>query len=484
MPDFLSSRRLFLAALGASAVTVRFAGMWQRKQAAAANGAPKRFIMIFNPQGVVMDQWKPRSSSGGAATETNFTLDFNNSILAPLQPYKDRLLVLDNVDHRVNADVGVDNHGPAMISAVTGAGATGNYSGNSGEFERPRLPSIDQYLAAQLNPDTPVKSLQLSAGFAGGTSAMDTLSYDMNLNRLPPLYDPIQTYDLLFGSFQPSGGGGTIDPALERKLARRGSALDYASADIERLRNQLPPSERDKLDQHLEALASIERRLDGSAVASCNEKPPAPASINATKRDNAPTVTELQFDIVAQAFACDMTRFVSMQFDRGGSFENVPWLGIADPHNNIAHAIPGGASGDSYNLEHYYAEKVAYLLEALDVPDPLGEGTILDNTLIYWTNEFGSGSSVHSHNNIPVVLAGGAGGALNTGRYLKMRDSSLDSNFWCMYANSGCSDGFYAHGKLFAAMMQAMGLSNVTSWVDPRLSNNSAHQGVETRILA
>src|SRR5262249_31243196 len=135
---------------------------------------------------------------------------------------------------------------------------------------------------------------------------------------------------------------------------------------------------------------------------------------------------DLQFDIIAQTFACDLTRIITFHFLQGGDETPMTWIGLdTNIHDNIAHQVGAGNTAVDLQLvqvQRWYAQKVAELFTRLDaIQDPAG-GSVLDNTIVLWGNELGQ-PSTHSSINIPMILAGGGGGAFATGRHLKYSTS-------------------------------------------------------------
>jgi hypothetical protein len=135
--------------------------------------------------------------------------------------------------------------------------------------------------------------------------------------------------------------------------------------------------------------------------------------------ENFPQTVELQMDVMAAAFACDLTRVGSLQWTN--SVGNIPFgfIGVPDRHHDLSHE--GDSNTDAVNnlveINRWYAERFAGMMERL-ARIPEGDGTVLDNTVIVWVNELGKGNS-HTRNDMPFVLGGSAGGALRTGRFLR-----------------------------------------------------------------
>lgn len=230
--------------------------------------------------------------------------------------------------------------------------------------------------------------------------------------------DPLALYARLFGDLV----GGPSGPEVARAIARKRSVLDFLQADVQRLEGRLVGAERTKLSAHLAALRDIEGRLGKTVTCDKPASPTSPGSLD--ELSNAEALVKLHLDVMVQAFACDLTRVGTIVLN----LPSMPWVegvGTADIHNDYAHNVDGSASAREamVRVHTWYAQLIAKFVEQL-AAIPEGDGTLLDRTLVVWTNELGTGS--HSLLRVPVVLLGGAGGKLAMGRHLAARDPSLD----------------------------------------------------------
>jgi hypothetical protein len=178
-----------------------------------------------------------------------------------------------------------------------------------------------------------------------------------------------------------------------------------------------------------------------------------PAQGNPGAVDQTPEVVDSQIELIAASLACDLTRVASFQYTLGEN-DNVgyPWLGINDGHHNLTHAADSDAQSweQVAQIREWYAEKFAQLLDRLEQITE-GDGTLLDNTMVVWASELGIGNT-HSFKSTPFVVAGGAGGQIETGRYLEF-DEAIE------------------HNRLLVSMCQAMGLSDVETFGDTDLGS-------------
>jgi hypothetical protein len=391
------------------------------------------FVCVYHPHGVSAEMWALRSGE----TETAFDLGYADCSLQPFddaktygKSWKDKLLILEGLDHLSNAN-GHDSAG----TILTGSRIDG---------KKPLNASLDQLLAVEhgLGTMTPVTSLSLGVG-NDATDAGVTLSYGPGGAPLPKIIDPLQAFDLLFANLSVAD-----DPAAraaadhKRKVGQ--SILDFIRGEVGELQPKLGASEKQKLDQHLTSLREIEKRLQGRAGgASCS--PPArpdAAAFPKIKQYNGgepyfDAITDAQIDLLANALACGVTRFATL-FMNDLSYEGNP-LGLpADNHGSVAHTYnpspvgnngrPGAGDPATWlplaKFNRYSYSKIARLMQRLDA---LGA---LDNTLIYVTSDMGN-PALHSTQNVPTLLCGGAGGAFRMGRRVRLGADCNNDTPWC-----------------------------------------------------
>lgn len=441
------SRRSFLKTAGAAALSLPFSRLLGNSVAQAASEAPPlRFLALMNPHGTWAEYFRPRGS------ETDFSITFENAILAPLAPFRDKIIVLDGLDYRVSYEKGETGHRGSYCSFLTG---TGSVPRDGSIYPTHR--SIDQHLAEKLGGETKLPSLELSLIVPGGKYVDSTIAYGKDGVRIPTVIDPAVTFARLFGEL---GGTAEGDARVRRTLAQRKSVLDYVKGDLTRIQGRLAGPERQLLDAHLESLRDIERRLLAPPPSSCS-RPVAPLLIDPKKGANLPALSRLQLDLIVQAFSCDLTRFATLNYLSGGSGMPMPWLGPdldVQLHDGVAHKVGTDNQAANLNLariHRWYAEEVAYLLGKL-ASIPQGDGTLLDHTLILWGNELAQ-PAYHSCYNLPFVLAGGSHGAFRMGRYLRFgRCAEWPENCRPDYVASDQT----AHNHLLVSILRAFGLSD------------------------
>jgi hypothetical protein len=482
------SRRSFLRAVGAGATALPFYKLLEDSFAqAAGDPLPLKLITISAPHGIAYEYWEMRTPTSpdikveglslrGTDTETSFDITYPNCSLQPFddpatygKSFKDRLLVIEGLD------LAADGH-DATASILTGSPLTNGKPANS---------SLDQFLSVEkgLGASTRRSNVVLCVG-ESDVHAASTLSHSVGGAGIGKIISPLEAFDYLFSGFVPPNDAAG-QAALKRRNALGQSVIDSIRADCNRLRGRLAPVEQQKMDQHLAAIRDLEKTFSsgGPMGPSCTmapTRPPAsafPTDINKLKRFNGgePTfdlVTNTFIDLLAQAFACDVTRFATMVMN------DLPWdspgnattdsLGMnlpADLHNNVAHKYMSrgytwenklGSTGDpttwlplaKYNK--YVYSKVARLMQKLD---SLGA---LSNVLIYVTSELGN-PNLHSSATVPTVLAGGAGVPFRFGRRIKLATDCAPPNDSCQARDAKFAAG--ANNHLLVAIAQAFGVN-------------------------
>jgi hypothetical protein len=387
---------------------------------------PKRFVTMFSANGTVIENWRP---AGG---ESDFTL---STILAPLEPHRQQILVLEGLDFQSGRNGPGDNHQKGMGHLLTGIellegtdfeGGNGELVGWGGGI------SVDQHIANAVGAANKFKSLEFGVQVFGA-SVWSRMSYAAADQPIPPEDDPYAAFDRIFADL------GADPLGLERKRVLRHSVLDTVGDDYSRLTTRLGSEDKGKLDAHLAAIRDIEARLDsGGQLGGACQQPTLQGGLDLGENDNYPIIGKLQMDLLVMALACDLTSVASLQWNSSVSNRVFSWLAdpIPDGHHDLSHFgdSDGTAMEKLTRINTWYAEQFAYLCSEMKKVQE-GEGTLLDNTVMLWGNELGRGNS-HSLNEIPFVLAGSAGGALRTGRYLKYDNTVPHNNLLVSICNA------------------------------------------------
>lgn len=409
------SRRGFVRALGLAALAAPF--VRPGRALAAESGFAQRIIVFFSPNGTIHRFWRPTGSG------RRFELSAG-SVLEPLADWRDSLIINDGIDFK-----GVSNHEGGFSSMLTGGGGENTSTGGM---------SVDQYIASRIGQETAFSSLELGVQTsAWGASQQTRMCYTGPGEFAPNDDDPNSVFRRLFAG---AAGGET---ELDRLAARRASILDNTLDELRGLRARVDTVERDKLDLHIDAVRTLERRIQGSDPLSCDSPTPFP-ELDVHANDNFPQVARMQIDLLVAAMACGATRVGSLQLSHTISPTVFSWAGVGDGHHSLSHYDSSNEAGMAQYIacERWFASQFAYLLGELAArPEPGAEGTMLDHSVVVWASELGDGA-LHSCEDVPWVLAGGAGGYLDGGRYL--------------------SHGGAPHQQLLVSLCHAMGLDNQT----------------------
>jgi hypothetical protein len=291
--------------------------------------------------------------------------------------------------------------------------------------------SVDQELAKHIGQSTLLPSLELGVR-AIEAEVRGRISYAGPGAPLPPLNDPQQAYQRLFSSVS------MAPDQLTRLRAQRSSVLDTVKGQFAELEKQVGAADRERLEQHLELVRGVERRLDLlTGVSGQCTVPPAPPALGADDEVDMPQISTLQLDLMVMALACDLTRVGSVQFSTAINAIRFPWLNSLEQGHTLSHAGPSDTDSRDQLIARgaWHAEQLAYFMDGL-AAIPEGNGSLLDNTLILWGNELGVGNT-HKHEDIPFVLAGGAEG-MRMGRFLDY--------------------GHVSHSRLLVSVLNAFGI--------------------------
>jgi len=401
------SRRALLRGLGGVAIGLPFLGAMA--DSASAITFPKRFVVFFTGLGTVKPAWIP------TGTETDFSL---GPILAPLEPFKKKMLVLQGVDYESAYWGPGDPHQQGIGHALTGTelqeGMLFPYACNPGKMVGwGGGISLDQFFANEIGQTTRFPSLEFGVQVQyANVSAR--ISYRGPGQPVPPEDDPYQAYQRIFSEL------GSDPEAVARLRAERKTVLDAVGDDYTRLSARLGVSDRMKVDAHLEAVREIEKRLDAPGVigGACNP-PNLGAPVEPLENDNYPAIGKAQLDLLAMSLICDLTRVASIQWTTVQTGKVFTWLGHTEPHHTLSHSSDSDTTRQQMlvDIGNWHAQELAYLCAKLDsVPE--GDGTVLDNTIILWCTDIAQGNT-HARRDVPLVLLGGAGGALKMGRWLQ-----------------------------------------------------------------
>jgi len=417
------SRRTMLRGLGATiALPLVDAMLPVRRVSAAAARKKVRLVCIEMVHGAAGSSAIGIKKNLWAPADTGREFDLTPTSLRTLEPFRDALTIVSNCD--------VENADPFVASEIGG-----DHFRSSAVFLTQAHPkqtqgadvqagvSLDQLYARRFGQGTPLPSMQLcienvdqNGGCGYGYSCVytDAISWSSPTRPLPMIRNPRVVFDQMFGVF---GSGATPDERRERRLEDR-SILDWVLKSAASLRARLGAGDCVRLDDYLDNLREVERRIQ--AVEAMNgsgeprDLPDAPAGVP----DSFSAHVKLMFDLQLLAFTSDITRVVSFKLGRDNSNRVYPESGFGGPfHNTSHHSGREDRILDFAKLNTFHVGLVPYFLEKLrNIPDE--DGTLLDNTLLLYGSPMGD-SNLHNHKRVPFFIAGHAGGALKGGVHVK-----------------------------------------------------------------
>ena len=420
------ARRTFLRRLGLGAAGGLIANLplleSLRVSAEAPGPMPRRLLVLFTPNGTILDDFFAPSSDAALKL---------GRILQPLEPFRDQLLLLDGLSMGVSALGSGNEHQRGMAAWLTGqpnadAGACGRANCGSGRGGWSTGPSIDQLIAQQHAVATPLASLELGVRVEGSNNR-HRMSFAGPGLPVAPDFDPRSVHRRLFDQ---------ATPELDGQLC----VTDQLAQQYRELSEQVSLADRARLEAHLNAVEDIEHRLRRLASAEqCDTRPPAPPKLDVNDERRYAEITRLQIDQLVAAFRCDTTRVASLMWSGATAKVTPRWLDgtiyndfsyatsmtegfhsyTHDPYRDQTDAQQTEVRNKLLTIYRWYAESIAHLLGSLQaVTEPDGS-TMLDNTLVVWGSEVAE-PDIHSFDRMPFVIAGGSK-FLRTGRYVDYR---------------------------------------------------------------
>jgi hypothetical protein len=425
---FLLSRRACLRGLGVTMALPWLEAM-SGKTAKAAGPKPLRFVVVFAPHGMHMPAWTPKQTGADYAL---------TPILQPLAALKSELNVIS----------GLANY-PASITTKEFAGSHARGTGALLTQSPLRFTSskdiqngisIDQVIANQLKSFTRLPSLEL--GVASGSSTgncedgyscayLHNISWSSPTTFMPKETSPRALWTRLFGGMAglpppspspaPTPGTRPVDrPTLYRK-----SVLDVIKGDATRLNGKLGSRDRAKLDEYLTSVGELQRRIidfDMGAGGGGVTPPPAASCAPGKMPEGNPASyqqhLELLSDLLAMALQCDLTRVATFMQEDPFNSRSFSFLGVSGNHHNISHH--GGDSAKQsaqQKINTFEVSQFAYLLSRLQQATDADGQSVLSNSVVLFTSDFGDGDD-HYHWDLPMIVAGRAGGRFTPGRHI------------------------------------------------------------------
>ncbi len=400
------SRRTFLRGAGTTLalplLDAMVPSMTALAQTPAAPERLRRLGYVYIPMGCDRSRWTP---PGGER------LDELGFILAPLAPVKQHVTVLSNLELR-NAYPGTHATSNSAFLSAARAKLTESADYYLGT-------TADQLAARQLGRDTQLPSLELAMDLMTLAGQCDNgyacvyhncLSWSSPTTPLPSEAHPRIVFDRLFGE-------GATTAERRAALKNRASMLDSVMEDFAQLNKQLGPADRVRVSQYLDTIREVERRIqraEANAAANPVQDVERPLGVPDAYADHA----RLMFDLQLLAFQADVTRVITFQLARETSNRTYPEIGVPDPHHPLSHHGNDPKKIEKIaRINRFHISLFAEFLKKLrDTPE--GNGTLLDHSLLLYGSGMGNPNR-HDHDNLPILVAGGAAGKMKGGRHIR-----------------------------------------------------------------
>jgi hypothetical protein len=425
------SRRHFLRGLGACVAVPAFGSLLTGKMLAAAvspeaqlattaTGAPLRTAFVFFPNGAIPSRWWPTAGAG-----SDLAL---SPTLMPLESMRSHIQVLGGLAH-LNANPG--NDGGGDHARGNGVFLTGVRLNKSATDIRAGI-SIDQVIANHVGHLTRFSSIELCCDSSRKSADCDSgysCAYQYNLSwqspstPMPPEANPRLAFERLFGA----GAHGERARNSQRRMMDRRSVLDFVMTDAREMQARLAKRDKEKLDQYLTGIRDVERRIQKAEQFGPNVDPnqETPSGIPAHQAE----YVELMYDIMLLAFQTDSTRVATFVLGHDGDNRSFSEIGISEGHHDLSHHQNNPERIEKVaTIDRWYAEQFSRFLGRMDaIPDVDGRSLLYNSRIVY-----GSGNADgnrHTHENLPVLLAGSGGGALRGGRFVEHGAKPLSNLF-------------------------------------------------------
>jgi hypothetical protein len=407
------TRRHFLRGLGAAIALPSLDAMASATSTLPSGLAlPKRMAFFFVPNGINMEQWRPNRA--GAHYDLS-------PILKPLEPFKRDMNVLSGLTHdksRANDDGGGDH------ARSGGVFLTGSQPLKSEGADVRVGMSVDQYAAEVLGADTRFRSLELGtetgrpygkcdSGYSCGYSS--NVSWKNEFTPVTKLVNPREVFERLFANEL------TDEKAKGRSVRSRyrKSILDFVLEDARALERKVGQDDQQKLDEYLTSVREIEKRIEmaeraESGTAKLVEEYQFPEATMDSAREHL----RLLGDMLVLAFQTDVTRVSTIMFANAGSNRAYREIGVQEGHHSLSHhqSRPEKLAKIA-EINRFHVEQFAYILQRLKATRE-GDSNLLDQSMIVYGSALSDGNR-HNHEDLPIVLAGRGGGAIETGRHLQ-----------------------------------------------------------------
>ena len=417
------SRRTILRGMGAAISLPMLESMMPRTALGAPTpDAPRRMAFVYVPNGIHMPDWTPKEEG---------KLNDLPSILAPLSDHKSKLNVLSGLTLNGARSLG---DGPGDHARSVAAFLTGAHPRKTDGKEIRNGMSVDQAAAEKIGRLTRFASLELGcepSSQGGRCDSGYSCIYTSNMSWRSPTQpmskeiNPRSVFDRLFGN--------NVDVEAKKNRAQRDenrkSILDFVMEDAKSLQMRLGSVDQAKLDEYLHAVREIERRIEESEKLESQEVEvpdfPRPAGVPQDKDEHI----RLMFDMMVLAMQTDSTRVLSFMITNAGSNRSYRHIGVSDGHHSLSHH---GGNRDKQEkirkINEHHVRQLAYFFNKLAAVKE-GDRSLLDNSMVVYGSGIGDGNR-HNHDDLPILLAGSGGGAIETGRHLRYKDETPLTNLY------------------------------------------------------
>lgn len=421
------SRRTFLRGAGAALALPFLEAMVPggKMLRAADPAAPLRLLAYYVPCGIHMPAWTP------TAEGADYQL---TEILAPLANVKADVNVLTGLENRPARPDGPGDHASGTGAFITAA----HPFKTEGSNIRNGI-SMDQVAANAFEGATKFNSIQLGMDGGGSTGNCDSgyscayarnISWASEQTPLPKISDLRQAFDYIFGGFDP----GASREAIERRRAYKKSVLDAVRGDTARLKGQLGAKDNQKLDEYLEGVRALEMKVEADQNGPACSPPTEPGA-----NTNYAAKAQAMADLMVAAFECDLTRVTSFMLANAGSnrnYQSEPGVNVSGGHHQLSHHQNQQSNFDALTaIDIWEVRQFAYLLEGLKAKTDIDGNSLLHNSAIFFSSEISDGNR-HNHDDMPILLAGAAGGRWSTGRHIRYEGKPPVGNLFIEMLNA------------------------------------------------
>jgi hypothetical protein len=377
-----------------------------------------RLGFVYVPNGIIQKDWVPQTLG------TNFEF---MPTMKPLEPFRDKLIILRNLAQYNGQALG-DGGGDHARAGATWL--TGVHPKKTEGADIHAGISADQIAAKKLAQETQFGSLEIGIeepSLAGGCDSGYSCAYTNTISwRGPTTPNPMEVsprnlFERLFGD------GESTDPAVRMgRMKQDRTILDFVADDVSRLQPSLGARDKGKLDEYLEGIRDIERRISKAEEQSATMKIPLmerPVGIPDTFEEH----TKLMSDLMVIAFQTDMTRVITYMMAREGSNRSYREIGVPDGHHSLSHHMLDPQKMDKVaKIDQYHVKSFAYLVERMQAT-PDGDGSLLDHTMLLYGSSIRDGN-IHDHHDLPLVLAGGKSVNITGGRHIQYKPETPMTN--------------------------------------------------------